>query len=399
VTGTLPVGVATSGFASTTWVLMLAAMAIGAAVERSGLLYRGAIELVRRLPPSHTIRCVTLGSLGAVFSLGMPSLAGRIMLALPLVRDISDALRYPHRSGGSAGLALSAYVGFGMLGPLFLTGMPGCLILWGLLPPESQARMNWVMWFVAALPTHAILLGLTLGFIRFWYRPEHEEAPPEETIALQRRVLGPLSRDEWSVIAVLGLLLVGFSTQALHHIDPAWIAVSAVVLLFATRTLDDEGFKTGVNISFMVYVGVIIGFGSILAHVQLDQWLGGMLAGVTDLTRGSQALFVGAVGVVSIILAIILRPGPIGVLLSLSLFGPAQSVGVDPWIVALAVMLATNIWVYPQQNMLYLTAFWATGERAFSHQQARPLALAYPLFVLLALLASVPYWRWLGLLQ
>jgi TRAP-type C4-dicarboxylate transport system permease large subunit len=212
-------------------------------------------------------------------------------------------------------------------------------------------------------------------------------------------VLGPLSRDEWSVIAVLGLLLVGFSTQALHHIDPAWIAVSAVVLLFATRTLDDEGFKTGVNISFMVYVGVIIGFGSILAHVQLDQWLGGMLAGVTDLTRGSQALFVGAVGVVSIILAIILRPGPIGVLLSLSLFGPAQSVGVDPWIVALAVMLATNIWVYPQQNMLYLTAFWATGERAFSHQQARPLALAYPLFVLLALLASVPYWRWLGLLQ
>src|SRR3712207_9526273 len=81
VTGTLPVGVATSGFASTTWVLMLAAMAIGAAVERSGLLYRGAIELVRRLPPSHTIRCAILGVLGAAFSLGMPSLAGRIMLA------------------------------------------------------------------------------------------------------------------------------------------------------------------------------------------------------------------------------------------------------------------------------------------------------------------------------
>ncbi len=107
----------------------------------------------------------------------------------------------------------------------------------------------------------------------------------------------------------------------------------------------------------------------------------------------------GPLEIALIVLAILLLFGLIGVLLSLALFGPAQSVGVDPWIVALAVMLATNIWVYPQQNMLYLTAFYATGERAFSHRQARPLALAYPLFVLVALLASVPYWRWLGLLQ
>jgi di/tricarboxylate transporter len=321
------------------------------------------------------------------------------MLALPLVQDISEALRYPHRSRGSAGLALSAFVGFGMLGPLFLTGMPGCLILWGLLPPESQARMTWGMWLLAALPTHLILLGLTLAFILFRYRPEREEGPPEETIALQRRVLGTLSRDEWSVLGVLALLLLGFSTQALHGIDPAWIAVAAVVALFATGTLDDKGFREGVNMSFMAYVGVIIGFGTILAHVQLDQWLGGMLGALTSLTGGNAYLFVGGVGLVGILLALLLRPGPVGVLLSLALFGPAQAVGVDPWIVALATMLSTNIWVYPQQNMLYLTAFYATGERAFSHAQARPLALLYPLFTLIALVASVPYWRWLGLIR
>ncbi|MDP8924661.1 MAG: anion permease, partial [Chloroflexota bacterium] len=399
VTGTLPAPVATAGFASPTFFLMVASMAIGAAVERSGLLYRGAIELVRRLPPSHAVRCATLGTLGALFSLGIPSIAGRIMLALPLVQDISDALRYKDRSGGSAGLALSAYVGFGMLGTLFLTGTPNALILWGLLPPESQARMNWGMWFVAALPTHAILLGMTLAFILFRYRPEREDSPPEETIALQRRVLGGLRRPEWSVLGCLALLVLGLSTQALHGVDPAWIAVAAVVALFVTGALDDGTFREGVNVSFLVYVGVIIGFGVILAHVELDAWLGGMLGSLTGLTGGSQLLFIGGVGLVSIALALALRPGPIAILLALALFGPAQSVGVDAWVVVLAVSLATNIWVYPQQNLLYLTAFYATGERAFSHEQARPLALAYPLFVLVALLASVPYWRWLGLLQ
>jgi di/tricarboxylate transporter len=72
VTGTLPVEVA-AGFAGSTWFLLLASMAVGAAVARSGLLYRGAIELVRRLPASHRVRCLTLGGLGALFSAGMPS--------------------------------------------------------------------------------------------------------------------------------------------------------------------------------------------------------------------------------------------------------------------------------------------------------------------------------------
>ena len=40
----------------------------------------------------------------------------------------------------------------------------------------------------------------------------------------------------------------------------------------------------------------------------------------------------------------------------------------------------------------------ATGERGFSHAQARPLAIAYAAFVFVAIALSVPYWRWLGLI-
>ncbi|MDF3043622.1 MAG: crp 3, partial [Thermomicrobiales bacterium] len=71
---------------------------------------------------------------------------------------------------------------------------------------------------------------------------------------------------------------------------------------------------------------------------------------------------------------------------------------VHPWIVMFTAMLANNLWLYPQQNVLYQAAYYATGERSFSHEQARPLAFAYPAFVIIALLASIPYWRWLGLI-
>ncbi|MCE3277424.1 MAG: crp 3, partial [Propionibacteriaceae bacterium] len=399
VMGIAPVEVAASGFASSTWFLLLASMAIGAAVARSGLLYRGAVELVRRLPASYRIRCLTLGALGVVLSPGMPDPAGRVMLATPLAQDIAETLRYPERSQGSAGLALATYVGFGMMGPLFLTGSSGALIAYGLLPAEARAEIDWVHWLLAALPTCLILFVLTMGFVLMRYRPEGPDDLPEATLALQGRVLGPLSRDEWSVIFILGLLLAGFSTQSLHGIAPAWLAVAAVAVLFLVRALDDAALRDGVNIGFLLYVGVILSFAGIFAHVGLDDWLVQSLTALGGVIAGRPLVCLLLVAGMAAVLSITLRPSLIALLLAAALIPTAASAGVHPWIVMFTAMLANNLWLYPQQNVLYQAAYFATGERSFSHEQARPLAIAYPAFVLIALLASIPYWQWLGLIS
>src|SRR5215213_9128508 len=396
--GIAPVEVAASGFASPTWFLLLASMAIGAAVARSGLLYRGAIELVRHLPASHRIRCLTLGALGVVLSPGMPDPAGRVMLATPLAQDIAETLRYPERSQGSAGLALATYFGFGMMGPLFLTGSSGALIVYGLLPQETRAQIDWVHWFLAALPTCLILFVLTMGFVLTRYRPEGSDDLPEATLALQGRVLGPLSRDEWSVIVILGLLLVGFSTQSVHGIAPAWLAVAAVAVLFLVQALDDGALRDGVNVGFLLYVGVILSFAKVFAHVGVDSWLKQSLAGLGGVIAGRPSVCLLLVAAMAALLSIALRPSPIALLLAASLVPTAASAGVSPWVVMFTAMLANNLWLYPQQNVLYQAAYFANGERSFSHEPARPLAFPYAAFVVLALLASIPYWRWLGLI-
>jgi di/tricarboxylate transporter/CRP-like cAMP-binding protein len=398
VTGTVPSNVAAAGFANPSWFLLLAAMAVGTAVERSGLLYRGAIGLVRSLPQSHAVRCLTLAGLGFLSALAIPSAPGRVMLAMPVAQDIAESLRQRPNSGGSASLALATFVGFGMFGSLFLTGNPMGLIIYGLFPPDVKEHMSWGMWFLAALPTHLLLFGLAVGFILFWYRPEDKESPPAETLVLQQRVLGPIRRDEWIVGAVLLLLVIGFSTQALHGINPAWIAMAAAATLFIAGALDDATFKQGTNVSFLLYLGVVLGLGDIFAHVKLDEWLAGMVGDVPALARGSQTLFILLVAGLTALSAILLRSGPVSILLALALYGPAGSLGIDPWVVAITVLLTMNLWVYPQQNTLYLTAYYGSGEHAFSHAQARPLALLYVVFVFAALVASIPYWRWLGLM-
>jgi len=398
VMGVAPVEAAASGFASSTWFLLLASMAIGAAVARSGLLYRGAVELVRRLPASFRIRCLTLGALGVVLSPGMPDPAGRVMLAAPLAQDIAETLQYSERSQGSAGLALATYVGFGMMGPLFLTGSSGALIAYGLLPAEARAQIDWVHWFLAALPTCLILFALTIGFVLTRYRPERPDDLPEATLALQGRVLGPISRAEWSVLIILGLLLAGFSTQSLHGIAPAWLAVAAVAVLFLVGALDDAALRDGVNVGFLLYVGVILSFAGVFAHVGLDDWLVQSLTGLSGVIAGRPIVCLLLVAGMAAVISITLRPSPIVLLIAAALVPTATSAGVHPWVVMFTAMLANNLWLYPQQNVLYQAAYFASGERSFSHEQARPLAFAYAAFVLLALLGSIPYWRWLGLI-
>ena len=399
VTGTLPAEVATAGFGGSTWFLLLASMGIGAAVARSGLLYRGAIELVRRLPASHRVRCLTLGGLGAIVSPGMPDPAGRVMLATPLAQDVADTLRYPERSGGAAGLALATYVGFGMMGPLFMTGSTGGLIAYGLLPPEARAQIDWIRWFLAALPPMLLLFALTMGFLVLRYRPDGPDDLPEATLALQRRVLGPLSRDEWSALAVLGVLLLGFSTQSLHGVAPAWLAVTAVAVLFLLGSLDEAGLRDGVNLGFLLYVGVILGFGRVFAHIGLDLWLAESLTRAAGGIGGNPIVCVLGIAVMAALLGLALRPNPIALLLGIALLPTAASAGVQPWVVIFTVMVANNLWLYPQQNVLYQAAYDATGDRSFDHAQARPLAFAYAAFVLVALLASIPYWRLIGLIR
>jgi DASS family divalent anion:Na+ symporter len=329
----------------------------------------------------------------------MPSGTGRVVLAAPLSQDIAGSLRYPPRSGGTAGLALASFIGFGQMGTLFLTGNPLSLLMYGLFPPEVQATVSWGSWLLAALPAHLVLFGLTLGFIVWRYRPEEPEGVPVGTIALQRRVLGRLTRDEWLALGAVVVLLVGLSTQSLHHVDPAWIAIAVLAFLLLAGVLTDDGFQHGLNLGFLVYLGVILGFGQVFTQVQLDQWLSQRLSGLAGLAGGSQVVFIVVIGLVAALCGIVFRPGPIGVVLSLALFQTASGLGVHPWVVAFTVLLAMQLFVYPTQNTTYLTAYEGTAQQGFSHAQARPLAILYPVAVFIDLVVSIPVWHWLGLLS
>src|SRR5581483_9431535 len=363
----------------------------------SGLLYRATLLALTHLPATHAVQGLALAGLGLVFTPAMPNATARAAMAAPLTAEMAEALGYPPGSRPRAGLALATLYGFGLSAGLFLTGSTTGLLVQGVLPPDVRAQFTWGAWLLAALPLHLVILGVGLAAALWAYRPRAPRTVARERLALQQRLLGPPSRAERITLLILVLVLGGFVTQGLHHVDPAWVGLAGLCALLATGALDQATFRSGVNWSFLLYLGVLVGLGDVFVHLGLDTWLAGRLAAALGPLAGSPLQFALALTLASFALAFVVRWQAAAVLLTLILAPAAVALGVSPWVVGIIALVGTNTWLLPYQSTIYLALYYGMDE-SYTHASVRPVAWAYALSVLAGVALSVPYWRALGLL-
>jgi divalent anion:Na+ symporter, DASS family len=255
---------------------------------------------------------------------------------------------------------------------------------------------------VRSLPTHLILFALLVAFILWRYRPSLQAAPPRQAnatnpLALQRALLGPPSRHEVLAMVITGFLLIGFSTQPLHGIDPAWLGVVALAVLAGTGVLAANGLSS-VNWSFALLSGILTSMSDVFSDTQLDKWLAGIATQMVGGLVSTPVAFVAALTLLCFALSVVMRWQAAAPLLTISLAPVGLTAGIDPWIIGLIALTACNGFFLPYQSTTYLALYHGTNGRLFTHRQARPMALAYAVATLLALCASVPLWRAIGLL-
>lgn len=396
--GLVPPRVALGGFATPGWFLVLAVLGVGVALSRSGLLYRLVLALAERVPPKHVAVSLALVAAGLVFSPVMPNATGRTALAAPLVPEMATALGYGPRSRGSAALAMAVLLGFGQMCSLFLTGSSSGLLVHSLLPPESRARFGWVTWFLAALPLHVVIFAGTYLAVLVLLRAETMTPRSRDRIQAQRRLLGPMTRAERIGAIVFVFLLVAFVAGPAVGLDPAWAAVLAMVVLAAANVLDQQGFKSGINWTFLIFFGGMLSLADVFRVLKVDAWLATLVANPLAPLATRPVLFLVALALAGYLLNLVVRWQAACVLMTLVLVPAVAPLGVDPWVVGITALVTTNMWFLPYQSTIYQALYYGTDERAFSHAQALPIALAYGVSCLLGLVASVPLWRAMGLL-
>jgi anion transporter len=392
---------ALSGFASPSWVLVVAVLIIASAIGATGVLYRLALIAITHIRGGFPGEVTALSLAGLLVSPAVPNATSRIIIIAPMLQELIEALGYRARSRPAAGLAMAVLIGFGQMAGMFLTSSTTAVIVLAVLPADAQTDLNWVTWALYGAPANLILFVGLLGSVLWLYRPaigdQRRSSGRAASLALQRALLGPMSRDEKIALGVGIGLLLGFVTQPLHHIDPPWVAVVATAVLAGTRVVTVNTLRA-VNWNFALLFGVLISLATIFGRTGIDRWMAEQLGAVAGDLAAAPIAFVLALSLLCFAVSFMVRWQAAAPLITIAVVPVASAAGIHPFVVGLVAVLAANNFFLPYQSTAYLALYGGTSGKVFAHSQAVPAALAYAIWILIATAASVPAWRLMGLL-
>ena len=395
VSGLAPPYATLSGFATMSWVFVLAVLGIAAAVARSGLLLRLGLLLIERVPARLSWQSAAFLVTGIGLTPLLPLAMARAAISAPLAEGVADAMKLPERGGASATLGLSAWIGSGPFIFLFLNGSPVCLLAWSLMPLPAQREFTWLQWFVAAAPLGAILAIGSFLAMRLLLRPGTVSRPARAPMRLQRAVLGSMSRREIAILAIVALTLVGWIVGPRYLIHPGLIALLSFIAVMIVTGISD---LASLDWEYLVFFGVALSVANLAEGLRLDRIVGDNAATFLAQLGIGGAAFVILAGLLTIVVKSLLVADQAILLLSLALIPVAIAVGVHPWLAVIPVLALGLSWHVPAQSPEYLVAYGASHGRLYSHRQGRRMAFAYDAIGLAGLALCLPYWHLLGYL-
>ena len=386
------------GFASTTWFMTLGVLGLGAAITGSGLFYRLSLQLVRFFPLNYYWQLVALGFMGIIVMALIPQQSARTAIISQMLLNLSDSLGYKNPSKASTGLFVASFLGLGQLGFLFLTGSTTSLIAWGLLPPDVRDQFTWGYWFLAALPPTLIVTAIVLFSAIILYQPETQARISYKMVQNQLDVLGPLSRNEWITLGVLCFTLGGWLTVSYHRIDGAWISLISLCVLINTGVLGWGTLKKGIDWELLIYMGATLSIPTLLTQLKIDGWMVSLISPLILPLLHSPALMIIVIVLITYAVKLVFTSFLTVVTLTVALLPLATDMNISPWVVAMIVLMASEVWFFTFQVDWHTLAYSTTDGKGFNYPYMYRINPFYALAYIVALLAAIPYWRYLGLM-
>ena len=446
----ISVGATFSTFASSTWWLLLSAFTLGVGMKTSGLMRRIALAIVRKFP--RTFRCQVIAQLvtGTVLGPLIPSLAVKGAMLAPLAMSIGDELGYERQGKRATGLFAAMLVGIRTVAPTIVSASVTGYALMATLPADVQEQFNMASWFVAALPWLVVVLALNYFLIMGMYGRGEKAGSSSETVGAPGNAqsleqsslrcgtrfvgaaecadskqdeaessavessrggtdlndnqsipdcLGPLSAVEKRMLAIILVTVVLWATEPFHHISAMAVGLAALVFMFVLKVIDAAAFRSGVNWTSLLFIGIALGLGSVFAEAGLNDWVMQTCGPAFQALAGNPYLLVLGIGVITVVLRFLIVSEVAYLNLLMAFLVPmAASVGVNPWVLGFSAYALVIAWFAKYQSPIYLAAFYAVDGKMAKHSELAKYCGVYLATCLAGLVVCVPYWQWMGLL-
>ena len=409
--------VSMSAFASSTWWLLVAAFSLGASMKACGLMKRMALAIVHAFPTSFRAQTAGLVAVGTLLGPLIPSLSAKTSIIAPIALAIGDGLGYERKGRQMQGMFLAMFTGIRTIGPAVISSSILGYALLALYPADVCAQFDMLHWFIAALPWFLIVSALNYVALQVFYgKGANDVGRGREPVPADgghdpkgpaggsgnrpsAEELGPMSAHEKQMLVIILLTVAAWVLEPLHGVPAHIVALVAMCATVACGILDKQTFKTGINWEPLVFMGTVFGLSSVFALAGIGEWVVGACGPLFEALTSNSYLFVIGIGLSTVALRFLIVSEMAYINIVMVFLVPlALSCGINPWVVGMAIFTMVNPWFVLYQNPVYLAGFYAVDGQMGDHADIAKYCLPYTLFCLTGLVASVPYWQWMGLL-
>ena len=402
-TGFVSFDVAFSGFSGTTFWFLFAALGIAGCIRESGVARRVALLLLSRIKPRFTSLMLTLMIIMFLLGYILPLAAARVALMVTIIIPLV-ALFDEHIRGniGKAATMMVALLGAASAWQLLTGGMPG-MLLWGSLE-QAGYSISWLNWaLVMLMPTSIVFLTMFFVITKL-FRPKGPELRlGMENLRKEVSSLGPIQGIEKRALMILGLIMLLWLTEPIHHLGVELVGIVGVFLFVMPiiGTINFEDFmRKAVPWPLLLFVGALMSLLLMASNTGLGNYINEtMIAPIYSIADNS-VTFILATWLLNTVVSAAMLYVPSLPLLTPAIATAAMNAGVNPVIGGLVYLSC-----FPQMLFYAAVPFFPI---AYDSGKIEPIDwvkagffywLAWPLAHIICMFTWYPLLEYIGLLN
>ena len=200
-------------------------------------------------------------------------------------------------------------------------------------------------------------------------------------------------------LGVLCFTVGGWLTISYHGIDGAWISLIALCILVNTGVLGWGMLKKGIDWELLLYMGVTLSIPTLLTQAKIDHWLVSLLSPLILPFLNNAALTFVVIILMTYAVKLVFTSFLTVVTLTVALLPLSSEMNLSPWVTAMIILVASEVWFFKFQVDWHTLAYSTTEGKGFSYPMMHRINQFYALAYIVALIATIPYWRYLGLMK
>jgi anion transporter len=265
--------------------LLVAAFILAAGINRTGLPARLATALVGRARSARgLVHLITLGLV--ITALLVPSTSGRAALVLPIYLALAAAFANRPRLVRALAVLFPTVVLLSAIATL--VGAGAHLVTSQILDTTIDEGIGFGQWLLWGLPFAVVSshLAAELVLVLFTRHSDRRARLRVDAAALRERLDVPakMQRAEIRASCLLGAVVVLWSTEALHGLSPALIALAGGLLITAPRvgTVRIGAAISEIPWTLLLFMAATTALGTALTESGAAEWIAAKALGGDD---------------------------------------------------------------------------------------------------------------------